>query len=131
MRFLLGDRARLQPVWKAYGIQPQGEGFEHSAYVLLIDKRGRQRIGFPVDQLTTANWSTTSASSRPSAPRRAASTSPRRGVAPALAALLDPERDDHDDHGREVEQRVVPVAGVGERQPVIAPRPRGATGRGW
>ena len=52
MRFLLGDRARLQPVWKAYGIQPQGEGFEHSAYVLLIDKRGRQRIGFPVDQLT-------------------------------------------------------------------------------
>ncbi|UGS37720.1 hypothetical protein DSM104329_04141 [Capillimicrobium parvum] len=52
MRFLLGDRARLQPVWKAYGIQPQGQGFEHSAYVLLIDKRGRQRIGFPVDQLT-------------------------------------------------------------------------------
>ena len=26
-------------------------GFEHSAYVLLIDKRGRQRISFPVDQL--------------------------------------------------------------------------------
>lgn len=52
MRFLLGPRAQLAPVWKAYGIQPQGNGFEHSAYVLLIDKRGRQRIGFPVDQLT-------------------------------------------------------------------------------
>lgn len=52
MRFLLGTRAQLAPVWKAYGIQPQGNGFEHSAYVLLIDKRGRQRIGFPVDQLT-------------------------------------------------------------------------------
>jgi protein SCO1/2 len=52
MRFLLGTRAQLQPVWKAYGIQPQGQGFEHSAYVLLIDKRGRQRIGFPIDQLT-------------------------------------------------------------------------------
>jgi protein SCO1 len=52
MRFLLGSRAALAPVWKAYGIQPQGAGFEHSAYVLLIDKRGRQRIGFPVDQLT-------------------------------------------------------------------------------
>jgi len=52
MRFLLGTRAELQPVWKAYGIQPQGQGFEHSAYVLLIDKQGRQRIGFPVDQLT-------------------------------------------------------------------------------
>jgi protein SCO1/2 len=52
MRFLLGTRAQLAPIWKAYGIQPQGEGFEHSAYVLLIDKQGRQRIGFPIDQLT-------------------------------------------------------------------------------
>ncbi|MBX5441780.1 MAG: SCO family protein [Solirubrobacteraceae bacterium] len=52
MRFLLGSRAELEPIWKAYGIRPQGEGFEHSAYVLLIDRRGRQRIGFPVDQLT-------------------------------------------------------------------------------
>jgi protein SCO1/2 len=51
MRFLLGTRAQLAPVWKAYGIQPQGKGFEHSAYVLLIDKRGRQRIGFPTEQL--------------------------------------------------------------------------------
>ena len=52
MRFLLGSRAQLQPIWKAYGIQPQGDGFEHSAYVLLIDKQGRQRIGFPIDHLT-------------------------------------------------------------------------------
>jgi protein SCO1/2 len=52
MRFLLGSRAQLAPIWKAYGIQEQGKGFDHSAYVLLIDKRGRQRIGFPVSQLT-------------------------------------------------------------------------------
>jgi protein SCO1/2 len=52
MRFLLGSRAQLQPIWKAYGIRPQGEAFDHSAYVLLIDRRGRQRIGFPVQQLT-------------------------------------------------------------------------------
>jgi protein SCO1 len=52
MRFLLGTRAQLEPVWKAYGIRPQGEAFDHSAYVLLIDRRGRQRIGFPVQQLT-------------------------------------------------------------------------------
>jgi protein SCO1/2 len=52
MRFLLGTRAQLAPVWTAYGIQPQGNGFEHSAYVLLIDRRGRQRVSFPVDQLT-------------------------------------------------------------------------------
>jgi protein SCO1/2 len=52
MRFLLGTRAELAPVWKAYGIQPQGADFDHSAYVLLIDRQGRQRIGFPVHQLT-------------------------------------------------------------------------------
>src|SRR4051812_44003582 len=52
MRFLLGSRAQLAPVWKAYGIQPQGAAFDHSAYVLLIDKQGRQRIGFPLNQLT-------------------------------------------------------------------------------
>ncbi len=52
MRFLLGERAELVPVWRAYGIRPQGAGFEHSAYVLLIDRRGRQRVSFPVDRLT-------------------------------------------------------------------------------
>jgi protein SCO1 len=52
MRFLLGTRAERQPVWKGYGIRPQGKGFEHSAYVLVLDKRGRQRVSFPVDQLT-------------------------------------------------------------------------------
>jgi protein SCO1 len=51
MRFLLGTRAQLAPIWRDYGIRPQGNGFEHSAYVLLIDKRGRQRISFPVEQL--------------------------------------------------------------------------------
>jgi protein SCO1 len=52
MRFLLGSRAQLAPIWKAYGIQPQGAAFDHSAYVLLIDAQGRQRIGFPLNQLT-------------------------------------------------------------------------------
>ena len=27
--------------------------FEHSAYLLLIDERGRQRVGFPLEQATT------------------------------------------------------------------------------
>ena len=52
MHFLMGSRAQLTPVWDDYGIQPQGKGFEHSAYVLLIDKAGRQRVSFPIDQLT-------------------------------------------------------------------------------
>jgi protein SCO1 len=53
MRFLLGDRAALAPVWDAYGIRPQGDGFDHSAYVLLIDRAGRQRVSFPVAHLTS------------------------------------------------------------------------------
>jgi len=52
MRFLLGTRAQLKPIWKAYGIRPQGNGFEHSAYVAVLDQTGRQRIGFPIDHLT-------------------------------------------------------------------------------
>jgi protein SCO1/2 len=51
MHFLLGTRAQLAPIWHDYGIQPESKRFEHSAYVLLIDKRGRQRISFPVAQL--------------------------------------------------------------------------------
>ncbi|HSD78027.1 MAG TPA: SCO family protein [Solirubrobacteraceae bacterium] len=53
MRFLLGDRAQLAPVWRDYGIRPQSAEFDHSAYVLLIDRRGRQRISFPVEHLTS------------------------------------------------------------------------------
>ena len=111
VKFLIGSRPELAPVWAAYGIVPigatpgeaaaaavsadriRGEGgggaqdpyappqrpappaarepypdagelsfrgharhkagldFEHSAYVMLIDKRGEQRVGFPFEQL--------------------------------------------------------------------------------
>jgi len=52
VRFLLGTRAQLQPVWHGYGIAPRRRGLEHSAYVVLTDRRGRQRVGFPGAQLT-------------------------------------------------------------------------------
>lgn len=52
MRFLLGSNEELQPIWRAFGIAPQRDGREHSAYVILLDSTGRQRIGFPKDQLT-------------------------------------------------------------------------------
>jgi protein SCO1/2 len=51
MHFLLGTRAQLQPIWHAYGIQPQGKGFEHTARVLVLDRHGRQRVAFPSEQL--------------------------------------------------------------------------------
>jgi protein SCO1/2 len=50
--FLLGARGDLQPVWRDYGFAPQTSEREHNSYVVLIDKQGRQRIGFPVDYLT-------------------------------------------------------------------------------
>jgi protein SCO1/2 len=56
MRFLLGTKAQLEPIWRAYGIKPQGRGsgtqFDHSAYVVLVDRKGVQRVGWPVDKLT-------------------------------------------------------------------------------
>ena len=50
MRFLLGTRPQLQPIWKAFGIQPQGKAFDHSAYVVLVDRQGRQRVGVPAQR---------------------------------------------------------------------------------
>lgn len=52
MRFLTGPRTELAGVWRAYGIQPQGEGFEHSASTVIVDGAGRQRLGYLTDQLT-------------------------------------------------------------------------------
>ena len=52
MEFLLGSREQLEPLWKAFGIAPQRDGRDHSAYTVLVDGEGRQRIGFPVSELT-------------------------------------------------------------------------------
>jgi len=54
MRYLTGDRAALARQWRTYGIAPQGikADEEHSTYVVLLDGRGRQRVGFPYDRLT-------------------------------------------------------------------------------
>jgi protein SCO1 len=52
MTFLLGSREELEPVWKGFAVQPQQDNLEHSAHTVLADGRGRQRIGFPFDQMT-------------------------------------------------------------------------------
>ena len=52
MDFLLGSRAELAPVWKAFGIAPQTKGVDHSSYTVIVDAQGRQRIGFPASELT-------------------------------------------------------------------------------
>jgi protein SCO1/2 len=52
MRFVLGSERELSPVWKGYGIAPQRGTLDHSAYVVLVDGKGFQRIGFPHSELT-------------------------------------------------------------------------------
>ena len=52
MFFLNGPTATLRRVWHDYGIQPVHGRVEHSTFVLLIDRRGYERVGFAADQLT-------------------------------------------------------------------------------
>jgi len=52
VRFVLGSRQELAPVWKGYGIAPQRGKLDHSAWVVVVDGKGRQRLGFPHSQLT-------------------------------------------------------------------------------
>jgi protein SCO1/2 len=52
MRWVLGDDAQLQRLWRAYGVQPQTDRMEHSASTVLLDGRGRQRVGFATSELT-------------------------------------------------------------------------------
>jgi protein SCO1/2 len=52
IRFVLGTRSQLRPLWKGFAIQPQTRNQEHQARITLVDKRGYQRVGFPGSQAT-------------------------------------------------------------------------------
>jgi protein SCO1 len=52
LAFLNGPPAVLRRVWHAYAMQPVQGKIDHSTFVLLIDKRGIERVGFAADQLT-------------------------------------------------------------------------------
>lgn len=52
LSFLNGPLPELRRVWRAYAIQGVTPRIDHSTFVLLIDKRGVERVGFPADQLT-------------------------------------------------------------------------------
>ena len=52
MHFLLRPDATLQRIWNQFGIRPQERDSEHTAYVVVLDRSGRQRIGFPFEKLT-------------------------------------------------------------------------------
>ena len=50
MRFALGSREQLARLWDAYGTSPQTVQQDHMARAVLIDSRGLQRVGFPMNQ---------------------------------------------------------------------------------
>lgn len=52
LRFVLGSREQLGPVWRGYGVQPQLDDLDHTARIVLVDHDGVQRVGFPLDQVT-------------------------------------------------------------------------------
>jgi protein SCO1/2 len=52
MRWVLGRPAQLKPIWNGYAVTPQRADEEHMARIVLIDKRGMQRVGYPLDQTT-------------------------------------------------------------------------------
>jgi protein SCO1 len=50
--FVNGSPPVMRTIWRGYAIEPGSGPHAHSAFVLLIDKRGFERIGFAADQLT-------------------------------------------------------------------------------
>jgi protein SCO1 len=52
LAFVNGPVVALRRVWRAYAIEPVTPKIDHSTFVLLIDKRGIERVGFAADQLT-------------------------------------------------------------------------------
>jgi protein SCO1/2 len=52
LAFVNGPLPDLRRVWHDYAIAPVTPKVDHSTFVLLIDKRGYERVGFAADQLT-------------------------------------------------------------------------------
>jgi protein SCO1/2 len=52
LAFVNGPLSVVRRVWHAYAIQAGTAPEGHSAFVLLIDKLGIERVGFAADQLT-------------------------------------------------------------------------------
>ena len=52
IRWGLGTAKQLAPVWKGYAVTPQLDDAEHMARIVLVDKLGFQKIGYPLEQTT-------------------------------------------------------------------------------
>jgi protein SCO1 len=55
VRYLSGSRAQLRPVWRSFHVVLPSAGsaaFDSSASVILLDREGRERVIFQLEQLT-------------------------------------------------------------------------------
>jgi protein SCO1 len=55
LRYLAGPPAQLRAVWHAYAVVPASAGptaYERSAFVVLLDRQGAERVDFPLEELT-------------------------------------------------------------------------------
>ena len=53
MAYLNGPLSQLQRIWNAYHVLPVLPGKpNHTAFTILIDKRGVERVGYPAEQMT-------------------------------------------------------------------------------
>jgi protein SCO1/2 len=52
IRWVLGTPRQLAPIWKGYAVTSQRVDQEHMARIVLIDRQGFQKIGYPLQQTT-------------------------------------------------------------------------------
>jgi protein SCO1/2 len=52
LRWVLGTEGQLSRLWKGFAIVPQTPTQEHMARIVLVDRKGMQRVGFPAQQTT-------------------------------------------------------------------------------
>jgi protein SCO1/2 len=52
LRWVLGRESQLRPLWDGYHTTSELPSQEHLARLVLIDKRGFQRVGYPSQQVT-------------------------------------------------------------------------------
>lgn len=52
LRWVRGSEGELRKLWRGFAIVPQTPKQDHLARIVLIDRRGIQRVGFPGSQVT-------------------------------------------------------------------------------
>jgi protein SCO1/2 len=52
IRWVLGRESQLRPLWQGFHTTSQTPQTEHMARLVLVDKKGFQRIGYPPNQVT-------------------------------------------------------------------------------